>query len=241
LLDVDAAVGILDSLLTDLGAMAIILSTRAGETLLERGAVGYIDREELAQVLLPVMTANIGIKKMVGGDLSSVQLYDGDNYDIFVLTIGLHHIMSVIFDGTQGSRQFGMVIRFGRKAVEDLIAIVGADAFFIQQAQPQDAGLQRRSVAAKKARVIEEEEPVELARADFAAEVTAVPAPEPLVQLEAIAEDDFNLDDLFGGDFSVDEGMFDMDKMEEMAKESAPQRKGALSWDEAGDLGILPG
>jgi hypothetical protein len=62
------------------------------------------------------------------------------------------------------------------------------------------------------------------------------------VQLEAIAEDEFNLDDLFGSGDAPDQSMddlFDPAKLEEIAKENAPQRRGAISWDEAGDLGLL--
>src|SRR5690606_10077044 len=53
--DINAATSIIDTLLQDLGAMAIILASRAGETLLERGAVGYIDRDALAGAMVPVM------------------------------------------------------------------------------------------------------------------------------------------------------------------------------------------
>lgn len=236
-LDVEASQGIIDTLLTDLGAMAIILSNRSGEVLMERGAVGYIDRERLSGVLTPVMATNMGIKDMVGGNLSSVQLYDGEDYDIFVLTIGLHHVMAIVFDGAQGSRQFGGVIRFGRRAVEDLIAVIGADAFVVEQVRREDA-LPHRPAPAKKAKE-EEEEPVELARAEIAFEEEEEEEEEPAVQLEAISDDEFNLDDLFGAEVDMSEDMFDLDKMEEIAKENAPQRKGAVDWDDAEKLGLL--
>jgi hypothetical protein len=244
LLNTEAAQGILDGLLTDLGAMAIILTTRDGTTLLERGAVGYIDRDRLAQTLMPVMKANIGLRDVVGGNLSSVQLYDGDDYDIFILTVGLHHVLAVIFDGAQGSRQFGLVNRFGRRAVEDLIAIIGADAFFIQQVSRADA-LPHRPAATRKAQPEEDAgEELELARAEisFRDEDEEEADAESFVQLEAIAEDEFNLDDLFGSGDAPDQSMddlFDPAKLEEIAKENAPQRRGAISWDEAGDLGLL--
>src|SRR5690606_22084356 len=53
-LDLGAAQAIIDQLLADLGAMAIVFASRMGEVMLERGAVGYLDRDRMTQSLLPV-------------------------------------------------------------------------------------------------------------------------------------------------------------------------------------------
>lgn len=233
-LDLDAAQSIVDSLLTDLGAMAVLLASRAGETLMERGAVGYIDRESLTNALLPVMTTNIGVKDLVGGQVNTVQLYDGDDYDVFVLSVGLHHFICVIFDGQMGSRQFGLVNRFGRRAVEDLIALLGANAFFIQPPTVKEEPKPRK--AARK-HAAQEDEPVQLAHAEI--EADDIPEPEPVIEKLAPIED-LNLDDLFGDDVgSMDDDLFDPDKLEEIAKENTQQGKGAVDWDQAQQLGIL--
>jgi hypothetical protein len=233
-LDIKAAQTIIDSLLTELGAMAIILATRTGEALLERGAVGYIDREQLTQSMLPIMTANIGVKDLVGGQVTTVQLYDGDDYDIFVLSIGLHHFMCVMFDGQMGSRQFGLVNRFGRRAVEDLIALLGASAFMLQP-QPRKEEVRARKAAKKQ--TVEDEEPIHLAPAEIESPAEK-PEPAPVIQkMEPI--EDLNLDALFSDDLSLDEDIFDPDKLEEIAREGAQQGKGAVDWDQAQQLGIL--
>ena len=73
-----------------LGAMAIVLSSRTGDVLLEVGAVGYLDRVSLTQAILPTMQANINMKDIVGGNASALQFYDGADYDVFVF--GRAHI-----------------------------------------------------------------------------------------------------------------------------------------------------
>lgn len=237
-INLDEVQSVLDSLLSELGAMAVVLASREGESLLERGAVGYIDRDSLTRALKPVMMANIGIKDLVGGNVSTVQLYDGEEYDVFVLSVGLHHFVCLIFDGQHGARQFGMVNRYGRKAVEDLIASIGANAFFIQPPVKRADTLPHKAQA-KRTKQKESEEPIELARAELSDEEEAPAEPEPAVQLDPI--DDLDLDLLFGeGDVEGgSDDLFDMEKLEEMAKENTPQRKGAVSWEDAEQLGLL--
>lgn len=234
-LDVNAAQGIVDSLLHDLGAMAIILANRDGDTLIERGAVGYVDREALANAIKPAMLANIGVKDLVGGEVNTVQLYDGDEYDIFVLSAGLHHFLCVMFDGQMGAKQFGMVNRFGRQAVQDLIALLGANAFFLQPPVKEEP--KRRTPAAKKTTEIEE--PIQLAHAEIEELAAPEPEPEPVIQqLEPVAN--LDLDKLFGAEVKVEGDLFDLDNVEEIVKSSQPG-KAALDWDQAIQLGLLKG
>lgn len=238
-LDAEAAKTILDGLQTDLGAMAIILATRSGEPLLETGATGFINREDLARTMTPIMHTSIGVRDLVGGQVSTVQFYDGEEYDIFVLSVGLHHFISVIFDGHSGARQFGLVNRFGRRAVEDLIGLIGADAFFIMPPQPKEELPKRPHPAKPKA--TEPDEPVELARAEINfADANGGPEPEETTLEPAQPIENLDLDELFGSDeATLDESMFDIDNLEQLAKESSQTRKGALSREEARELGLI--
>ncbi len=223
---------ITDQLLRDLGAMAIIFGSRAGEALIERGAIGDIDRDELMQVLSPVMNTSINVKDVVGGQVTTVQLYDGDNYDIFVLSVGLHHLLTLIFDGQNGSKQFGAVNRFGRRAVEELIALLGANAFFLQPPSIVKEEPAKRTRSVKK--VDEIDEPIHLERA----QIDLTPEPEPaLEQLEPLA--DVDMDALFGGDVALEGDMFDMENLGQIVKEGQQKGKSSLDWDEAQQLGIL--
>ncbi len=233
-LDIEAAKKTIDPMMADLGALAIILANRLGEVVVERGQLSQIDRGDLTRALTPIMTTNIGVKDLVGGQVSTVQLYDGDDYDIFVLSVGLHHFLCIIFEGQMGSKQFGMVNRFGRRAVEDLIALLGANAFFIQPSIREEPT--KRSQTVKK--IADEEEPIQLAHAEIDA-----PTEHPGSQQQTIAQlepiQDLNLDDLFGSNMDVDESLFDLDKIEEIAKENQQNDKSKLDWDDAINVGLL--
>lgn len=234
-IDTKVALRIVDSLLTDVGAMAVILASRTGQVLIERGAVGYLDREQLTGVLLPMVTTTIEMGKLVGGHASALQFYDGETYDIFVLSVGLHHFMCLVFDGQIGVRQFGAVNRFGRRAAEDLIALLGANAFIIEYITPP-------APREGEAGVIADDEPLEptAVRAEEW-EQTEMPEPEP-VRLEPIEALDLSLFDpnqLASLDENEAESLFDPDTLAEIANETRRDR-GPLSYEEARQLGIVP-
>lgn len=239
-INMDLSQTTLNTLLTDLGAMAIVLSSRTGEVLLEVGAVGYLDRTNLTQAILPTMRANINMKDIVGGNSSALQFYDGADYDVFVLSVGLHHFMAIVFDGEGGSRQFGGVNRYGRRAAEDLIAGLGAAAWIIHK--PQEQKVRRKSeelgrvapkpqddeVIIKPDPIFEEEEP------------------EPVIeQMEAISEDEFDIDDLFGGNLSMEGGDMemnpfdDLEALEGLANDDGSAPKGMMTMDQARELGLI--
>jgi len=249
-MNVDKAKGVIDALQQDLNSMAILLVTRDGQTLLERGTIGYIDRDELAQTLLPTIMSNIAMRDVVGGNVNLLQFFDGDEYDLFALSVGLHHIMVVIFDGALGARQFGAVNRFGRRSAEDLIALLGANAWIIQppvqsEDKPDDAAIRRRPT--KKKQTTQETEAVELERGSFPAEAqeavkeSTVDVPETVMpQMDAIPDEDFDLDAIFGADDLGDvDDLFSMDNLAELAKDQEASTKGTLSDDQARELGLI--
>jgi DNA-binding response OmpR family regulator len=231
-LEINRAKNVVDVFRTDVGAMSALLVSRAGEILLESGASGYADNVQLAQILSPVMMINYGVKDLVAGQVSTVQLYDGEDFDIFVLSVGLHHFLVAIFDGQQGARNFGGVNRYGRKAVEDLIGLLGANAFLVLPPMKKEEPPKRQHV--KKVEV--KEEPIELARAEIP--VDKPKEPETVIQkLEPIKE--LDLDSLFGSDVAVSDDLFDLEKLEELT--STTQQGKTFDWDWAQDAGILPG
>lgn len=233
-IDTNAARSVIDTLLIDIGAMALLMADRQGQVLVESGAVGYLNREELAGALSSSLITGFDLKDMVGGQLSTVQFFDGDDYDLFVLSVGLHHFLCIVFDGQSGSRQFGVVNRYGRNAVEDLIALIGASAFLVQRTvKPVEDDTRRKKVVKK----VEGEDFQPLERAVLEEQAPAQPA-EPDFQLDPIEASADELADLFGdGDFDVDDDFFDLDDLEELAKEN--QSKKGLDWDEAKRLGAI--
>lgn len=236
-LDAEAARGIIDTLLTDVGAMAIVLSNRDGEVLLERGAVGYLDREKLANALLPTVITTFEMGDLVGGRTSTLHFFDGEEYDVFVLSVGLHHFLCLVFDGTAGNRQFGAVNRFGRRAAEDLIAMLGAAAFMVERPRiPEPIAEQSFAGAVTKG---EEEEYHPLERAVELSE-PAGNEPEPL-KLDPIADLDMSIFDNLGKlDASAADDLFNPEKLAEVAANANKRKGGPLSREQAEELGILP-
>ncbi len=238
-LDTNAARPLIDSLLGDVTAMGVILADREGSILVESGAVGYVNREQLTASVIPAVLSTMDVRDIVGGNISTVQFFDGDDYDVFVLSVGLHHFMCVLFDGTNGSRQFGGVNRYGRRVAEDLVALLGANAFIVQRVKPEEK--KRRTRTSPQAVPQEEEyHPLERAVLDDAASGEALLTPEPEPQLDPIAASEDDLAALFGGgDVSVDDDLFDLDDLEELAKENLGSRRGTIGRKQAEELDLL--
>lgn len=232
-LDVEAARVSIDKLLTDVGAMAIVLASRKGEVLLERGAVGYLDREKLTGALLPMVTTSIDMSELVGGRSSTLQFYDGEEYDVFVLSVGIHHFLCLVFDGSAGNRQFGAVNRFGRRAAEDLIVLLGTSAFVIQKPKPPQVETHKKGKQPVAEPAQEVFEPI--ARA---AEVK-VAEPEPL-RLEPIGDLDFSIfDQLQNVNADAANDIFSLDNLAELASETL-RTGGPIDFDKAQQMGIMP-
>jgi DNA-binding NarL/FixJ family response regulator len=233
---------ILDTLLHDVGGMAVVLADRNGEVLMERGAVGFLNRIQLTTALIPTVNTTIEMGDLIGGQPNVVQFFDGEDKDVFVFSVGLHHFLCVVFDGQAGARQFGIVNRYGRKAAEDLIALLGANAFIIEKARPvvkEEAAPAPTRPGKKGKRATEEAEKIE----PIIERVTEpkVPEPEPL-KLDPIE----NLDvDIFKQLANLDESeaddLFDPEKLAEIAEQQALSKKGGpISRDVAEELGIIP-
>lgn len=237
-MDLKNAAKVIEKLLIDVGAMAIVMASRTGEVLLERGAVGYLNREKLATVLATTMLSSIDVKDFVGGQVFTMQFFDGADYDMFVMSVGLHHFLTLVFEGETGARQFGVVMRFGRKVVEELIATLGANAFLIEApvaaAPPADAR-RARPAAAKATATHEDILPLERAVLEEAAPV----APEPVVQAEPIEASEDELAKLLSGDASLTDDLFDLDTLEQLVNENMQNQKGRLGYDEAKKIGLF--
>ncbi len=237
-IDLSVAQGFVESLLTDLGAMAILLVDRGGEVLLASGAAGYLDRERLAHALLPGVMINIDLQDLVGGQSTALQFYDGDDHDVFVLSVGLHYFMCVVFDGQGGSRQFGAVNRFGRRASQDLVALLGPHAWMVEHVVKEE--VEKRKTQETETVGSEPAEPI--IRADFGEDKEEEIEPEPVIVepelvLDAIPDEKFDVDDLFASDVEVDEDMFDLDKLGDIARDSRKSK--TITFDDAQELGIL--
>jgi len=269
-IDAKAAASIIDGLLSEIGAMAILLSNRAGGIVHERGTVGYFNREQLSASLLPSAITTFEIGKLVGGKASAVTFYDGDEFDVFVLSVGLHHMLSLVWDGATGRSQFGAVNRYGRRAAEDLVALIGASAYMFEAERQERATMEMKRAVEIASQSDPEPQPIftppveEKRRGrgrknnDYLQDIPSRRSSEPLIlrsdEIEQVSlpeNEPLRLDplldlnpDLLDPSLldTLDIDANDMFDMEKLGELANETRRerGPLSYDEARELGIIP-
>ena len=224
------------ALLTDVGAMAVVLADREGRILQETGAVGYLNRDRLMDTLAPVFANMVRIGSLVGGGKpQAMHFYDGDEFDIFALALGLHHFVCLIFEGTAGSRAFGAVTMFGRRAVQDMIQIIGDAAFTLQVAarpEPTPASGKARKPTKRKTQEIKLE--------DVAVDRVEAYEPPPAEVLEPLP-DDVDLEAMLAKLDNVDtaslDDLFDPDDLAEIAAQKHAGKR--LTFEQAQQMGVI--
>ncbi len=225
---------IIDTLMADLSPLGLLLVTRDGEVLLERGTDKQLDRDEVTQALLPAMTTNIQMGTLVGGRIANMNFYDGERYDVFALGIGYHHFLCLVFDGKYGTKQLGAVRSYALRAAQDIIALLGAQAFVIQSPNGHKRGRGEKKAAKATGRARTEAAPVAPPQAPIQVETIAwegsaadadqgggrVDDGRERVMLDPIVNfDPALLDQLQALDANDVDGLFDLDNLAEMAKD----------------------
>jgi DNA-binding NarL/FixJ family response regulator len=242
-IDRSAAQKILETVINDVGAMAAVFSNRAGEVLIETGASGLVDRQQLTAALLPTVGATVSMGHLVGGTSAALMVYDGTSYTVYVLSVGLHHFLSLIFNASNGSRVLGAVTRYGRRAAEDLIALIGAGALIHEPPKSADMAARKRTTGMLPALKLEPEalEPVAV-KAEAWDETPAMeePAVDSAPLFEPIPELDVSIfqQDVNALDMNALDDLFDPEKLAEIASETR-RGHGPLTYDEARELGLI--
>jgi CheY-like chemotaxis protein len=244
-LDLNATSKMIDALLRDVSPLKMLLVTRAGEVLLERGAEKRLNREQLAQALLPAVQSTIHMGSMVGGKITTLNFYDGDTYDIFVLSVGYHHFLCLVFDGKTGGKQIGAVRSYATRTTQDIAALLAGQEYMMPRTN--GAGAHKRSRKARPvtgplapvASVEKPAEPIAVRAAVF--EALPEPEPEPArLQLEPIADLDLSLFDNLGSLNPDDaDALFDLDNISLNDLPTVGRERGLISGDEARRLDIL--
>lgn len=226
-------------LMRDVGAMGIILADRNGRILIDEGATGYVDRERLAAILGPSFGRAADVSPLVGGEAWSMVYYDGDRLDVFGLALGIHYFLCLIFEGSNRGA-FGAVNHFGRRAVDQMIDMIGEAAYQRIQAAvlpvklPPKEERKPAAVPSKMKPVVETEPATDTAGLEAMFEAAAS---EPLLQPVL----DFDVDSLFGQtvDESMADSLFDPDALGDLAASLSTENDERVGYDEAFDMGIL--
>jgi len=245
----DKADEVMQSVMFDINPIAAMLATRDGDIVVGRTTMGDVDYDYIARLIGSTAQMNINMRDVIGGNLQTLQLFDGSDYDVYVLSVGLHHFLTLVFDGKEGASQIGTVKRYGSIHAENLIAVIGPAAFLVQRITPEAESKEvlRKSDRTKVAVTTTQETDVpELARAelggassDDAANGNVPSEPKRNVpQMEAISDADFDPSALFGDDFdeSAADDLFSLEALENLPEEDT---QGTVDWDTAVQLGVL--
>lgn len=208
----------LEVLRTEIGAQGVALISHEGRILLREGTVEELPRfRELAVLLANALATTADIAAHLGERPPAVvHYYQGDWSDLFVLTVGYHHILIIVFPGGS-QRQMGAVLRYGKPAAQEIAALMEGSA--LPAARPVPSGEGRISPPQ-------------------ATEAPAAPLPTAEGGATAPIALDLSLDDL--GALDTDTGELDR-FWEAAAADSLRLSDDALSLDEAVEQGLFPG
>jgi CheY-like chemotaxis protein len=226
------------AIMRDTASMGGFVANRMGRVVFAEGATGYFDIDFCAAKLAPYFAQTIYFREMIGGNAWSLQYFDGDEYDLFAISLGLHYFAVLIFDGSKRP-QFGPVTNYGRKGADSIIEVLGAEAWSYRRSLPQKTATQAMPmISAEEPAAPEPEVPVELARAHISTDSpkTIIPPTTPDLNFEPV--ENLDMDVLFNQ--SIDEGSFDnLFADEDLSGASLFGKDDSVSFDEAIDMGIL--
>ena len=222
---------VLGAMRADLGANATILVDRKGRVVQQHGTIGEDLRfSELSVLLAANFTTTGEISTYLGDDPpTALHFYDGGNYDIYSLALGLHYFITIVFPAGS-ERQMGAVVRFGTRAATELAPMVGGeDAAPIDKAkEKEEIKKPKKEAKAEKAEKPKSEDVVEEEEEDEEEEIE-ITAPESidLDALEtALAEADDDVDSFWDTATDVELPTIGSGK--------------SLTLEEAKELGLMP-
>jgi CheY-like chemotaxis protein len=207
----------LSSLQIDLGASAVVLVDRTGQTVIESGLPDSGLRFDRLSVLLAHnFTATTEIAACLGEQApSALHYYEGDLYDVYALSVGAHFLMVMVFPSGSQNRM-GPVMRYGKRAATGLLEIIGPEPAPAAPARP----------AAKPARAAKKVAKAKPAKKEA----------EPAATTQVDGLDLDVLDQALEGEVPDPDAFWE----EAAEQEAAETRTDAISLKEAIELGLIP-
>lgn len=142
-LNLDRAREILLDAVREIGALGVgvlggLIADRAGRIVVDEGATSQIDKEAVTPLLGPSFAQAVRMSPHLGGKNWLMKYYEGDNFQLFALSIGYHYYMMLLVSPSRGA--LGAVMRYGRQAARDLSVLLGDVAWeYIEPQQPAPA------------------------------------------------------------------------------------------------------
>lgn len=217
--------------LIETGAIGAMMCDRAGRILVEEGAMGYIDKATVATTLGPSFPQAIKIGPQLGGPGWSLKYFTGDRYSLFALAAGYHHFVVFLFDAAQ-TTAIGAMTRYGRSGVNDLISLVGSNAWTYEEM------IVATEEETSSAEPVFEKRRTTAVQIDEVAESVEEPVKSTFEELEPFLDpvDELDLDALFNSDVAGSDEDFFGDLGEGVGLDLGDD---GVSFDEAQNMGLL--
>jgi len=223
------------SMMRDTTSIGAFIADRLGRVVVSEGITGYFDINVCAATLGPHFASTVDLRESIGGNAWTLQYFDGENYDLFAMALGLHYFAVLIFDGSKRAA-FGPVTRYGREGADTIIEKIGGEAAWSFRRKVSKVTQSMQAVDA---------EVLEAAAAESEANVAPASAPEEVLppvdipDLKLDPVENLDADTLFNQ--KVDESAFDdLFTEEEMTQENVfISKDNNVSFDDAMNLGIL--
>lgn len=234
-LEIPHARSVLLEAIREIGAIGGLISDRAGRIVVDEGATGYIDKNQMTALFGPAFAQAVKVAPQVGGNGWSLKYYEGDRYNLFTLAAGYHYFMMFLVESSD-KLAFGAVTRYGRQGAKRIIDMLGDKAWGYSEgkpAVPEVVVIAEPVAAAVVVPEIVQQKPVEPPITDTAELASKLFED----KLEPIG--DLDLDAIFGqvqddavfGDLFSEEAFLRNDLL--LADESS------VSYEEAQDMGLL--
>lgn len=220
-IDIDRLRPIALRLMRDVNAMSYVIADRNGKVLAYDGMAGYVDRELLAAIVGPSIGSVARMVPFLGDAPRVLKYFDGDKFDVYVMAIGVHYLLSLVFDGVTGNRALGNVARFGRTSVDEMLGLIGDIAYKVQTLLPQEtakmaaaaAGAQPAADEPRQKQRIRRTQEVTISKPELPPE-----PPPPMPTLDPITNFDPSvLDGLDSLDLSQADALFDPEQLASLA------------------------
>jgi len=234
-IDIEALRPQVDTLIVDTGAMGVFVADRLGHIVYTDELTGknyFFDVQTCVANLAPQFSRTVDLRDLLGGNAGALQHFDGDKYDVFALSLGLHYFIGLIFDGSKRPA-FGGVTNFGRKIAESITDSIGPDAWSFRRSVQTTQTMPAVSASQDIVTSLDAEDANSTA---ISSEETQDTQPMLADELNLEPVEDLDVDKLFSQ--SIDEGDFE-NVFGSDDDDIFSSTGGSVSFDEAMNMGLL--
>ena len=116
----------LRSLRIDTGAHYATLVDTEGDCVAADGQPGELDAAEIASLLAIELCNSLELARALkASEPITINYQAGAAHDIYSASVGIDHIMALVFDAERGSSRIGAVWMYARRAVKELLELLG--------------------------------------------------------------------------------------------------------------------